>query len=274
MIVKIAKNAGTCFGVDNAIKIAFRAAKSNGNVYIMGELVHNPYVVEKLRNSGVKQIDDISELNDGDSLIIRAHGESKEVYEHCKKHGISVIDCTCPFVKKAQNIAVQLEEEGYRVIIIGDPEHPEVRGIVAQTKNAKVIHTPQDVDKEKVKFGKLGILSQTTQTIENFSETVAKIVSHPKIIKIYNTICTATEERQRAAKALSEEVELMIVIGGKNSANTKKLYELCRQRVKTKWVADETEIERQWFEKINSVGITAGASTPNEVIEKVRKNIT
>lgn len=274
MKIVVAENSGTCFGVSNAIDIAFRAAQNNGNVYILGELVHNPHIVNKLSGEGVKQVNDVSELRDGDSLIIRAHGESKEVFDYCEENGISVIDCTCPFVKKAQNIATKLEEEGYQVVIIGNPDHPEVRGIVAQTSNAKVIQTPEDVEKQKVKYGKLGILSQTTQTIENFSETVAKIVTYPKIIKIYNTICTATEERQIAAKNLANKVDLMIVIGGKNSSNTRKLYELCNNIVKTHWIEDAKELENSWFEKVQSIGITAGASTPKEVIDKVKEKIS
>ncbi|MFW5991155.1 MAG: 4-hydroxy-3-methylbut-2-enyl diphosphate reductase, partial [Candidatus Nanoarchaeia archaeon] len=174
--------------------------------------------------------------------------------------------------KKAQSLAGRLEEEGYQVVIIGAPDHPEVRGIAGQTNNAKVIQNPEDVD-EKLKYGKVGVLSQTTQTQENFRETVAKIVSYPKIIKIHNTICTATEKRQKAAKKLAKEVELMIVIGGKNSSNTKKLYELCSNFVEAKWIADESELQGEWFSDVNKVGITAGASTPKEVIDKVKESI-
>ncbi|MGM5482043.1 MAG: 4-hydroxy-3-methylbut-2-enyl diphosphate reductase [Nanobdellota archaeon] len=274
MEVKVAENAGTCFGVANAIKIAFNAAKEYENIYITGELVHNPYVVEKLKKSGVKNINDIKKLKRGDNLIIRAHGESREVYDICEKKGINIIDCTCPFVKKAQSIATLLESKDYKVIIIGDPEHPEVRGIVAQTKDASVIQSPEEVDKKNSKFGKVGILSQTTQTITNFSETVAKIVSLPKIIKVYNTICTATEERQNSAKKLAKRVDKMIVIGGKNSANTKKLYEICNNIVDTAWVCDESEIIKDMIENKQKIGITAGASTPKEIIEKVKEKIS
>lgn len=270
MEVKIAENAGTCFGVENAIKKALEAVNNfKGEVYILGEIVHNPFVVEKLKKAGVREVEDVKEIPSGASLIIRAHGELKSVYDYCIEKDIEIIDCTCPFVKKAQNIASELEEEGHQVVIIGDPEHPEVRGILARTNSAFAVNSAEDVEERKVKYGKLGILSQTTQSHENFTNIVARIVRYPKIIKVYNTICTATEERQRAAKELANEVELMIVVGGKNSSNTKRLYELCLQFCKSKWIEEPEEIDSNWFEGTKKVGITGGASTPKEIIDSI-----
>ncbi|MFW6383481.1 MAG: 4-hydroxy-3-methylbut-2-enyl diphosphate reductase, partial [Nanoarchaeota archaeon] len=165
MEVKIATNAGTCFGVENAIKKALDAVNNcKESVYILGEIVHNPIVVKKLKDSGVKEINDIKNIKEEAKLIIRAHGEPKSVYDYCNEKNIGIIDCTCPFVKKAQQIASNLEKEGHQVVIIGDPEHPEVRGILARTNSAFAVNCPEDVEKRKIKYGKLGILSQTTQT--------------------------------------------------------------------------------------------------------------
>lgn len=271
----IADHAGTCFGVDNAIKIAFEATKrSNGdNLYILGELVHNPYIVKKLEESGVEMIDDYEELKDSDSVIIRAHGERKKVYDYCKKKNIRITDCTCPFVKRAQDFAMDLEEKGYQVVIIGDPEHPEVRGIVAHTDHAIVVSNPEDVKNKIKKFGKIGVLSQTTQTLENFRMTVAEIVNRGKKLKIHNTICDATEKRQNAAMELAKKVDTMIVIGGKNSSNTKKLYQLCKNITKSSLIVDETDLDKSMIQGHEIIGITAGASTPKEIIDKVKSKI-
>lgn len=271
----IAEHAGTCFGVDNAIKIAFEAAKrSNGDkLHILGELVHNPYVVKKLEDVGVIMITDYNELKESDSVIIRAHGETKKVYDFCKKNDIKITDCTCPFVKRAQDFAIKLEEDGYQVMIIGDPEHPEVRGIVAHTENAIVVSNPEDVKNKIKKFGKIGVLSQTTQTLENFRMTVAEIVLHAKKLKIHNTICDATEKRQNAAMKLAREVDTMIIIGGRNSSNTKKLYLLCNDIVESSWIIDDSELTVDMVKGFDKIGITAGASTPNEIIDKVKNRI-
>ena len=278
MEIIVAENAGTCFGVERAIKKAFDSVEnSSGNVYIMGEVVHNPYVVKKLSDAGVKQVRSLDEIRIGGktttNLIIRAHGEPKSVYDFCNENNIKIVDCTCPFVKNAQEKAIELEEEGHQVVIIGEPEHPEVKGIVARTKNGFVLSSPDEVEEKKVKFGKLGILAQTTQSLENFRQTVAKIVRYPKVIKVYNTICTATEERQRAAKRLAENVDLMIVIGGRNSSNTKRLFEICQGLAETKWIENTQEFDDKWLDGVNSVGITAGASTPKEMIDELFKKL-
>jgi 4-hydroxy-3-methylbut-2-en-1-yl diphosphate reductase len=275
MEIKIAKYAGTCFGVDNAIKKTFETIKENNNknIYIIGELVHNPFVVEKLSKEGLIKINNIQKLKKDDYLIIRAHGEQKKVYDYCNKNKINIIDCTCPFVLKAQKHAQELENKKYQVVIVGDSNHPEVRGIVAQTKNAIVISNPKDAINKIKKNGKIGILSQTTQTRDNFSETIASIISYGKTIKIYNTICDATEKRQFSAKKLAKNVDLMIIIGGKNSSNTEKLYNICSKIVKSYWINSENELKKEWFININKVGITAGASTPKELINKIHKKI-
>jgi len=189
MKTKIAKHAGTCFGVNSAIRIAFEAAARESRLFILGQLVHNPYVVDKLRKKGVKTIDDVSELTQGDNLLIRAHGELKSVYEYCQKNKINIIDCTCPFVKRAQELAAGLESDGYQVVLVGEPDHPEVRGIAAQVKDPVIISSRKDLDKTKISKTKVGVLSQTTQKKDNFTNVVSEILYFPNELKIHNTIC-------------------------------------------------------------------------------------
>jgi len=276
MQIKTAEHAGTCFGVKNAIDIAFEAAeRTNGNnTYIMGELVHNPQVVADLQSKGVKTIKNINELKQGDNLIIRAHGELKQVYDYCEENKINLIDASCPFVKKAQTLAQKLEKDGYQVVLLGDINHPEVRAIIDRTEHAIVIPDPDNMNNNEIKkHNKIGILSQTTQPREKLNKLILNILDHQKEIKIHNTICNATSNRQKSAISLCSESDLMIVIGGKNSANTKNLFEICSNNIKTYWISDKDELKKEWFNNINAVGITAGASTPDYVIKEVIEKI-
>jgi len=272
MKTKIAEHAGTCLGVENAIKIAFEAARrtKNNNIYILGELVHNPDIVKQLETLGVQMIEDVSNLKEGDNLIIRAHGEKKNVYDHCRDNKIRIIDCTCPFVKRTQTLASELEDEGYKVILIGDKEHPEVRGIAAHISDPMIVSNSEEIKKDIIKdYQNIGILSQTTQKKDNFRDIISSIVNYPKQIKIHNTICSATSKRQDSAIKLCNDVDLMLVIGGKNSANTKNLYELCSDRLKTYWIPNKDEIKKEWFNGVSTIGVTAGASTPSHVVDEV-----
>jgi len=274
MKIHIAEHAGTCFGVDNAIKIAFEATEREKNLHILGDLVHNPQTVKQLLDRGVQVVDDIKQLSEGDNLIIRAHGENKATYAYCKKNNINIIDCTCPFVRRTQVIASQLDNSGYKVVLIGDADHPEVRGIAAQAKDPIIVSNAEQLDAKSLNgFQKLGVLAQTTQRKENFEEIVKGIISNNRETKVFNTICSATTNRQQAALKICDEVDLMIVIGGRNSANTKRLNEICSQKIKTHWITDAAELENQWFKNIKSVGITAGASTPEIVIQQILKKI-
>ena len=271
MQIKIAKHAGTCFGVDNAINIAFEGAKrTNGNqTYILGDLVHNPQIVKQLNELGVSTIKDVMELKTDDNLIIRAHGEPEHVYTYCKNNNVNIIDCTCPFVRRVQIMAKQLQEMDYKVVLVGDKDHPEVRGIAAKAKDAIVISKASEITNELREHSKLGIISQTTQNTQNFKEIVSRLNEPGKQLEVHNTICSATTNRQNSALKLCDEVNKMIVIGGKNSANTKRLYELCKEKVDTYWITSADELKGQWFNKKDTVGITAGASTPTGIFEQV-----
>jgi len=265
-----AEHSGTCFGVKKAIEIAFDNAEQKPNLYILGELVHNPYIANKLLSKGVQVIDDYKTLKEGDNLIIRAHGEPKEVFWYCKKNNINTIDCTCPFVKRTQVIASQLQYEGYKVILVGDSNHPEVKGIATHTIDPIIVSNTDELNQDTLSnHKKIGVLSQTTQRKETFENIVKNIVSNSRETKVFNTICNATTNRQTAAIKLCDDVNMMIVIGGKNSANTKQLNEICKKKVKTHWITKAEELRDEWFKGVDTIGITAGASTPESTIKEV-----
>jgi len=269
----LADKAGFCFGVKRAIKTAFQAA-AKGNVHCLGPLIHNPQEVERLRKAGVQLVEDFSSLKQGDYLIIRSHGVPPRVLEQAHERGLHIIDLTCPFVKKAQRDAAALYRDGYQVVVVGEKKHPEVQSILGYAgDNGIVVETAADVERIKLK-NRVGVVAQTTQTYSNFSEIVLTLLSFSKELKVFNTICNSTKERQDAASVLAHKVDVMLVVGGRNSANTSRLVSVCRLEGKPTYhieVADE--IQPQWFEGVAKVGITAGASTPDWVVEGVLKKL-
>ena len=273
MKVFLADKAGFCFGVKRAINTAFKAAAS-GNVYCLGPLIHNPQEVERLRHAGVKTVEDITSLKLGDFLIIRSHGVPPGVLVEAHEKGLQIIDLTCPFVGKAQRDAESLHKDGYQVVVVGEKRHPEVQSIIGYAgDNAVVIETAEEIEGLTLK-SRLGIVAQTTQSYSNFSEIVLKLLSLSKELKVFNTICNSTKERQDAARLLAGQVDVMLVVGGRNSANTSRLVSVCRKEGKPTYhieVADE--IQPAWFEGATTVGVTAGASTPDWVVEGVLKKL-
>jgi 4-hydroxy-3-methylbut-2-enyl diphosphate reductase len=273
MEVLLADKAGFCFGVKRAINTAFEAA-AKGNVYCLGPLIHNPQEVERLRQAGVRTIEDLSSLNAGDHLIIRSHGVPPRVLAQARERGLAIIDLTCPFVGKAQRDAEALYKEGYQVVVVGEKKHPEVQSILGYAGgNAVVVETMDDVG--SITFQpRLGIVAQTTQSYGNFSEIVLELLRLSKELKVFNTICNSTKERQDAARFLAGQVDVMLVVGGRNSANTSRLVSVCRKEGKPTYhieVADE--ILPEWLEGITRAGVTAGASTPDWVLEGVLKKL-
>lgn len=269
MEVLLAEKAGFCFGVRRAINTAFETA-ANGNVYCLGPLIHNPQEVERLRQVGVQTVEDFSSLKPGDFLIIRSHGVPPRVIEQARDKGLTIIDLTCPFVGKAQRDAEALHKEGYQVVVVGEKQHPEVQSILGYAgDNAVVVETADDV--EGVKFEpRLGIVAQTTQSYGNFSEIVLLLLRLSKELKVFNTICNSTKERQEAARVLARRVDAMLVVGGRNSANTGRLVSVCKQEGKpTYHIEVAAEIRPEWLEGVTTVGVTAGASTPDWVLEGV-----
>ena len=269
MEIHIADKAGFCFGVKRAINTAFEAS-SRGNVYCLGPLIHNPQEVERLSRAGVRTVEHFDSLKPGDYLVIRSHGVPPQVLVQAREKGLNIIDLTCPFVGKAQRDAESLKKEGYQVVVVGEKEHPEVRSILGYAgDDALVIEKVEDI--EGMQFHpRIGIVAQTTQSYGNFSEIVIRLFRLSKELKVFNTICNSTKERQDAARALADEVDIMLVVGGRNSANTGRLASVCRQENKPTYhieVADE--ILPEWFRGARKVGVTAGASTPDWVLEEV-----
>ncbi len=271
MEIFIAKGAGFCFGVKRAVNIAFKTAERPGKrVATLGPIIHNPQVVEKLRQAGVRPLDEVSD-GEPDILIIRTHGIAADLHSKLSKGSFELIDATCPFVKKAQQYAKLLKEEGYQVLILGDGNHPEVKGILSYAgENALVV---KDVDVMPVLNSRVGIVVQTTQPVEALKRLMDKVLQTAKEVKVYNTICNSTATRLKETEEMTKRVDLMLVVGGKNSANTKQLVALCEGRVRTCHVETEKELLSQWFEGVAKVGITAGASTPDWIINDIVQRI-
>ncbi|NIM99109.1 MAG: 4-hydroxy-3-methylbut-2-enyl diphosphate reductase [candidate division Zixibacteria bacterium] len=274
MKVHVVKEAGFCFGVKRAIKLAFDAAKSkNGRAYTLGPLIHNPQVVEDLEKKGVRAVRDINRKRKG-TLIIRSHGIHPQTQRRIKSRGIKVVDATCPFVKKAQRMAQLLHDQGYRVAVVGEAHHPEVQGIVGYAGDSAVVINHNLPKKRFPRFKKLGVIAQTTLSIDAFKRVIAELVENTEELKVCNTICHATARAQRATLKLAGKVDIMIVVGGHNSANTTRLAKLCRRRgTPTHHVETAGELKKAWFKDKESVGVTAGTSTPEWLIKQVVERI-
>jgi 4-hydroxy-3-methylbut-2-enyl diphosphate reductase len=274
MEIFLADKAGFCFGVKRAINTAFEAA-DKGRVYCLGPLIHNPQEVERLSQAGVATVEDFSSLKPGDFLVIRSHGVPPRVLVQARDKGLNIIDLTCPFVGKAQRDAEALKREGYQVVVIGEKKHPEVQSILGYAgDNAVVVEKAEDVEGLELQ-SRLGIVAQTTQSYGNFSEIVLTLLRLSKELKVFNTICNSTKERQEAARILAGQVDVMLVIGGRNSANTSRLVSVCVQEGKpTYHIEVAEEIQPEWLKGANKVGITAGASTPDWVVEGVLQKLT
>ncbi|MDD2212815.1 MAG: 4-hydroxy-3-methylbut-2-enyl diphosphate reductase, partial [Clostridia bacterium] len=263
--IMMAEHAGFCYGVRRAVQAAEEAAQ-NGPVVSLGPLIHNQQETARLERLGVKGI--CSEKQ-ADPVLIRTHGVGPEFYVELKKQGRKIIDTTCPHVRKAQLAAKEAQEQGYQVIILGDKNHAEVQGIVAWAENrAIVVASLQELKKLELQ-DRVAFLAQTTEKEDRFAELVPYLQGRSTDLKVFPTICSATRIRQKAAAKLSQEVNLMIVVGGKHSSNTKKLAEVCRKYVSTYQIEDAQELKPDWFQDKLKVGVTAGASTPDWIIKEV-----
>jgi 4-hydroxy-3-methylbut-2-enyl diphosphate reductase len=274
-----AKRAGFCFGVKRAVDMAFDAAHKNGqkddkeccDVYTLGPVIHNPQVIEKLKSEGVQPTDDIDDPKIK-TIIIRTHGVQQEVSDKLSKKGYKVVDATCPFVKKAQQYAKLLKEEGYQVVIIGDKEHPEVKGLMSYAgEDAVVVNKDDCLPRLK---SRVGFVVQTTQPLSVLKKFISGAVEQVKELKVFNTICNSTALRLKETKEMAGKVDVMIVVGGKNSANTTQLARLCMSlSIPAYHIETASEIKDEWFSNAHKVGITAGASTPDWIIKEVEKRI-
>jgi len=276
MRVIVAKRAGFCFGVKRAVDLAFEEVeKKKSGVITLGPIIHNPQVVGKLNENGVKSVDDIDGIGDHDAstVIIRTHGIPAPDMQQLDGMGFEVIDATCPFVKKAQQYAKLLMDEGYKVVILGDLEHPEVKGIMSYAGDHVVV--VKSADEYRPLKGRVGIIVQTTKQVSVLKELVSVAVEHALELKVYNTICNSTALRLKETEQLAEQVDMMLIVGGRNSANTTRLASFSASLgVPTYHIETCDEIRPEWFESIETVGITAGASTPDWIIEEVEKRIS
>ena len=274
MEIIIAKTAGFCFGVKRAVDMAFKlASEKRKGVYTLGPIIHNPQVVETLKKKGIIPLEDYKIKNDVKALIIRTHGIPLQLSGEISSSGCEIIDATCPFVKKAQYYAKLLKEEGYQVVILGEKNHPEVQSLMSYAdSDAIVVNAETPLPRLK---NRLGLVVQTTQPLESLKKILSDVLRHAKEIKVYNTICNSTALRLKETARMARQVDVMFVVGGKNSANTTQLTKLCESlSVPTYHIETASEIRKKWVANAKRIGITAGASTPEWIIKEVEKRIS
>ncbi len=277
MQVKLATSRGFCFGVEDAIELAEAAVKEHGpgRVVALGPVIHNKQVVNQLEQAGLKQSGDLDELDQSQVLLIRSHGASPETMESARKRGLRVVDATCVLVKRAQTVVRQLHDDGFHVVMIGDPNHPEVQGVVGYAPNVTVIDKDSDLDDALPYRERLGIVAQTTHSPEYVASVIADILKRPyREVKIVNTLCLEVTRRQEAAIALCGEVDVMFILGGLHSANTREMARLCRDEgVPTYHVETWEQFNPSMTEGRKVAGVSAGASTPESVITEFAANL-
>ena len=246
------------------------AARESGKpIYTLGPLIHNPQVIQELESRGVKSVSQLSDIPAGSKLVMPSHGVAKSVIEEARRSGLEIIDLTCPFVSKVHRLAEQLVGEGYQVVILGDPGHTEVKGIMSRAgEDAIAVSRAEDISAHELKK-RVGVLAQTTQTPDEYRILVAQVALRAYEVRAFNTICNATTDRQQAALELAVEVDVMVVVGGRNSANTRRLAEMCTSIVRTHHIETAEELDSRWFREAKEVGVTAGASTPDWIIKEV-----
>ena len=267
MKVIVAEKYGFCAGVRNAISTAEKVLAEKGRVYSLGPIIHNPGVVERLAKKGLVTVDDVEQIPAGATVLIRSHGAGSQEMAHLKEKYADIVDATCVLVKRMQQIAMQMEEQGYKVVIVGDQNHPEVRAVVGCTKGAVVVGNESDIS--TIGSGRLGIVCQTTQSPEFFSEMLSAIAKAGfDEMKVINTLCKEAIKRQQAAVELCMKVDIMFVLGGRESANTRKLAELCKKyNNKTFHLQNWDEFDKKLVFGSRTAGVTAGASTPQWIID-------
>ncbi len=268
-----ARTQGFCFGVELTYKKALAETAQRDDVHTMGNIVHNPLIVKELEQRGLKNAESIDDIESG-TLFVRAHGLPPQTLEQAEAKGLRVVDATCPMVTRTQKLAKKLQEEGRSVIILGDPNHPEVRGIAGHVPGAVVLNEwPQDESQIR-KMRRIAIVSQSTLNEDKFKELVAKIAAINYETRIYNTICPDTQGRQFSARELARDVDVMIVVGGSKSANTRHLAEISEaEGAKAHLVENAGDVRREWFNGAERVGIATGASTPGFLADEVEQKL-
>ena len=274
MRIHLAKSAGFCSGVKRAVRIALETAR-NGRlpVYMLGEIVHNEHVVNELESAGIRMVDSLEQIDAG-ILLIRAHGATPEMCEAARRKGLSIVDATCPLVLEIHEVARQLQEDGYHVAVIGDHGHDEVIGIAGQVDRAVVIASPDEAEHALTHCSRLGVVVQSTQDIENVQQILAALAAKCREIKFFNTICAPTARHQEEIRRLPHEHDVVVIIGSFTSANTCRLTTIAKAiNPRTHQVESAADARAEWFAGAQSVGISAGASTPDVVIEQVIQRI-
>lgn len=273
MKVLVADKCGFCLGVKNAISIAEKTLAERKDVYSLGSIIHNDQVIEKLAGAGLKTVENVEQISSG-TVLIRSHGATQEQLEKIKKKALNIVDATCVLVKRLQRIARKLHDDGYKVVIIGDKNHPEVQAVVGFTQDVVVASHKSDL-RNLPKHSKLGIVCQTTQSPDHFARIIGQIAKMGFTeLKIINTLCREAIRRQVSAVQLCKKVDVMFVLGGLHSANTCKLAELCRKyNTQTFHLQNWKELDKSILSGKNSAGITAGASTPDWIIAEFVENL-
>ena len=274
MKIIIAKDAGYCFGVRDAVNSAYEMSKKYGEVYMLGDIVHNESVVSDLEKEGVRVVEKLDQIPKNKPVLFRAHGTAKEVWKKAEDKEMNIIDATCPLVHEIHHEVKALHKEGIKIIIIGDHGHDEVIGIASQVPDPVIVASVEEAEALR-KTKKAGVVTQSTQTIENVQDIINILMNKVFDLRFVNTICFPTKRNQEQIKELSEVTDLMIIIGSFTSANSKRLAELSSERNKNTFqVTCAAEINSSWFkDDVNSVGISAGASTPDWIIESVIKKV-
>ncbi len=273
MKVLVAEKCGFCPGVRTAINLAQKTLENHNKVYSLGHIIHNEDMVNQLSGSGLNTVDSIETIESG-TVLIRSHGASLAELDQIREKGLRIVDATCVLVKRVQKIARQLNEEGYKVVIIGDKDHPEVKAVVGFAKDVEVVASDKDLD-NIVLNKKLGVICQTTQSPDHFVEMIAAIARRGfSDMKIINTLCRETMSRQTAAVKLCRQVDVMFVLGGSHSANTRKLAELCKKHnPQTYHLQNWAKLDKSCLSGKETAGVTAGASTPDDVVAEFVRNL-
>ena len=271
MKIELAENYGFCFGVKRAIKIA----EENTNAATYGPLIHNSKEIQRLEHDfKVSLVEDFKTFQPGDKAIVRTHGIVKEELSKLKSSGVSVVDATCPFVTKPQEIAQEMSELGYSVVIFGDEAHPEIKGVKSYATNGAVVVTSIAELEDLKLHERIALIAQTTRKVQEYMEIANYLIPRYKEVRVFNTICNATFENQEAVRKLSKKADVLIVIGGKNSSNTKQLFSIAKEHCKDSYhIEDENELDSTWFSDKKLCGVTAGASTPDWIIQNVVNSI-
>ncbi|MEC8689356.1 MAG: 4-hydroxy-3-methylbut-2-enyl diphosphate reductase [Candidatus Neomarinimicrobiota bacterium] len=273
MKILLAKNAGYCFGVRDAVNMAYDTAKEHGDVYMLGHIVHNENVVDDLDKAGAKVVDSLDSVPDGRPVLLRAHGTHVDIVEEAKNKKMNIVDATCPLVRDIHDEIKALEADGRKIIIIGDHGHDEVVGIASQVKDPIIVATADEATQLR-KTKRAGVVSQSTQTIENVQDIVNILMSKVVDLRFINTICFPTKRNQEQIKELSKQCDVMFVIGSFTSANSKRLTDLSKERNSRSYqVTCASDIDEKWLDNCETVGISAGASTPDNIIGEVLDKI-